>query len=153
MNPALRSGLKDTEGLAAVEFAIILSTFLMILLGIVEFGYDWYMKQALTNASRDAARYATMYHADSSGNRIAPSAISGPTIKEVVDSSLTGSLPAGTWSVPTPTGAGYSSTTPTGLPVTVTVTGTKAWSALGGLLPSLNLCSMTITVQTTMLCE
>ena len=43
MKTTLRSRLKrlsDTEGVAAVEFAIILIVFLSIVMGILEFGYD-----------------------------------------------------------------------------------------------------------------
>ena len=49
----------------------------------------------------------------------------------------------------TPSGTAYDLATPSpGAPLTVTVTATKDWSALGALIPSLN--NMTVSVQTTM---
>ncbi len=65
--------ISAADGMAVVEFAIILSVFLMMLLGIIEFGYDWYLKHALTNASRDGARYGVMYKTDTASNQIYPS--------------------------------------------------------------------------------
>ena len=89
-----RHRLSETDGMAVVEFAIILSVFLMMLLGIIEFGYDWYLKHALTNASRDGARYGVMYRADTgSGNRILPVNAS-PSIENTVKSALNGELPS-----------------------------------------------------------
>jgi Flp pilus assembly protein TadG len=49
------------SGIIAVEFAFLLPLFLMILVGIVEFGNMWYVEQALTNASREGARAAVLY--------------------------------------------------------------------------------------------
>ena len=60
--------IAEADGMAVVEFAIILSVFLMMLLGIIEFGYDWYLKHALTNASRDGARYGVMYKTNTTTN-------------------------------------------------------------------------------------
>ena len=59
MKSTLRSHLgrfSGTEGVAAVEFAIILVVFLTIIMGILEFGYDWYLRNALANASREGCR-------------------------------------------------------------------------------------------------
>ena len=64
MQSTLRSHLRrfsDTEGVAAVEFAIILTVFLAIVMGILEFGYDWYLRNALANASREGCRWGVMY--------------------------------------------------------------------------------------------
>ncbi len=156
MKYTLRSLLRrspDTEGVAAVEFAIILSVFLMVVLGIVEFGYDWYLKNALANASRDGARYGVMYRVDANGIRTAPNTLpSGQTIKDVVDTSLRQMLAAGTtWTVDI-SGLGYTDAT-AGNPLTVTVSSQKTWSAMGNLIPSLHLDNMTITVSTTMRSE
>jgi Flp pilus assembly protein TadG len=48
--------LRCQKGVAAVEFAIILSVLMMIVLGIIEFGLLLYDKQVITNASREGAR-------------------------------------------------------------------------------------------------
>ena len=111
MKSTLRSHLRrfsDTEGVAAVEFAIILTVFLTIVMGILEFGYDWYLRNALANASREGCRWGVMYKVDAANNWIAPSALpSGQTIQDVVNNYLTPILPAGTTWTTTVTGAGY----------------------------------------------
>jgi Flp pilus assembly protein TadG len=147
--------ISEADGMAVVEFAIILSVFLMMLLGVIEFGYDWYLKHALTNASRDGARYGVMYKTNTTtGTQIFPSNLpSGTwdTIQNVVKNELNGELPsaiANTVQV-TCSGAAWTSAAPNpGDPLTVTVTATKDWSALGALIPSLN--NSNIAVQTTM---
>jgi len=140
--------------MAAVEFAIILSVFLMMLLGIVEFGFDWYLKHALTNASRDGARYGVMYRTDTGGNRIYPISLpsgSWPSIETMVKNELNGQLPSSIASTVDVncSGNAFTLAAPSpGEPLTVQVVATKSWSALGSLVPSLNI--STVTVQTTM---
>ncbi|HTW50930.1 MAG TPA: TadE/TadG family type IV pilus assembly protein [Stellaceae bacterium] len=46
----------DASGAAAVEFAIVGSTFMMMLLACFEFGYMLFVQSVLDNAARDAAR-------------------------------------------------------------------------------------------------
>ena len=48
--------LKREEGAAAVEFALVLPLLMLILFGIIEFGFALYNKEVITNASREAAR-------------------------------------------------------------------------------------------------
>jgi len=45
------------RGQALVEFAMVLPLVLVILLGIVEFGFILYNQHVITNASREGARY------------------------------------------------------------------------------------------------
>ena len=71
----------------------------MLLLGIVEFGFLYYQKQVITNASREAARYAVTYRTKTDGTRLAPKNFTGPTIAEVVNTYCTGRIPAGSWSI------------------------------------------------------
>jgi len=163
MQSTLRSHLRrfsDTEGVAAVEFAIILTVFLAIVMGILEFGYDWYLRNALANASREGCRYGVMYRTDAANNWVNPSSLpAGQTIQDVVNNYLNPILPAGTTVTTTVTGAGYTATndinpvTNVANPLTVTVTTHKTWSALGNLIPGLHLNNMTITVATTMRME
>jgi len=147
----------DTEGVAAVEFAIILVVFLSIVMGILEFGYDWYLRNALANASREGCRWGVMYKVDATHNWIPPSALpSGQTIQDVVNNYLTPILPGGTSWTTTATGAGFNTefdATGKANPLTVTVTTTKTWSALGNLIPGLHMNNMTIQVATTMRME
>jgi Flp pilus assembly protein TadG len=54
----LRAPHKDQNGVAAVEFAVVLPILVIILLGIFDFALLFYNKQVLTNASREGARAA-----------------------------------------------------------------------------------------------
>jgi Flp pilus assembly protein TadG len=110
--------ISEADGIAAVEFAIILSVFLMMLRGIIEFGYDWYLKHALTNASRDGARYGVMYKTNTATNlQIYPSGLpSGTwsTIATVVQNELNAELPSAIASIVhvACSGAAWTSATP-----------------------------------------
>ena len=57
--------LRDERGLSMVEFAIILPIFLILILGIIEFGVLLYDKAVLTDASREGAREAILYRSPS----------------------------------------------------------------------------------------
>jgi Flp pilus assembly protein TadG len=46
----------DTRGVAAIEFAIVGSSFMLLLLASFEFGYMLFVQSVLDNAARDAAR-------------------------------------------------------------------------------------------------
>jgi len=50
------------DGAVAVEFIFLLPVYLLLLVGIVEFGHLWYIRHALTNASREGARAAVVYY-------------------------------------------------------------------------------------------
>lgn len=45
----------------AVEFALFLPVLLMVIFSIIELGNAWYSKQMLINASREGARYTSLY--------------------------------------------------------------------------------------------
>jgi Flp pilus assembly protein TadG len=49
-------GLRSESGASAVEFALLLPVLMMILFGIIEFGFALYQQSILTNASREGAR-------------------------------------------------------------------------------------------------
>lgn len=52
----LRKGFQSESGASAVEFALLLPVLLMLLFGIIEFGFALYRQAILTNASREGAR-------------------------------------------------------------------------------------------------
>jgi Flp pilus assembly protein TadG len=54
-------GLQASLGAAAVEFALVLPLFLVLLFGVVEFGLIIYAKGIITQASREGARYGVVY--------------------------------------------------------------------------------------------
>lgn len=51
---------REERGAAAVEFALILPIFLMLLFGIIDFGYMINRGSMINNAARDAARAASL---------------------------------------------------------------------------------------------
>ena len=58
----------DASGAAAVEFAIVGSAFMLMLLASFEFGYMLFVQSVLDNAARDAARLVRTGQAQESGN-------------------------------------------------------------------------------------
>ena len=55
-----RAMLRDERGQALAEFALILPLILLFIAGIVEMGRAWNIKQAVTDAAREGARYAVV---------------------------------------------------------------------------------------------
>lgn len=58
------AALIGEKGAAAVEFALILPILLMLVLGIFEFGRAFNIQVSLSEAAREAARYAAVHYAD-----------------------------------------------------------------------------------------
>lgn len=56
------------RGVASIEFAIVGTAFMMMLLASFEFGYMLFVQSALDNAARDAARLVRTGQAQQSGN-------------------------------------------------------------------------------------
>jgi len=86
--------VREQQGAAALEFALIAPLFFILFFGVLDFGLAMYAKGLITHASQEGARYGTIYH------------LSPPTagdIRGYVQSYLSG--------------AGFSQ------PVTITVTG------------------------------
>jgi Flp pilus assembly protein TadG len=64
MKKRFRRWRQREDGQAMVEFALILPIFLLILCGIVDFGWLFYNQLTLNNACREGARYAVVNTAD-----------------------------------------------------------------------------------------
>ena len=60
----IRAILKKKRGQAIVEFALILPVFILILLGIMEFGLVFHQYLVVTAASREGARVAALGGSD-----------------------------------------------------------------------------------------
>jgi len=89
----------SNRGQSLVEFALVLPVFLLLLIGITEFGRAWMTRNILTGASREAARIAAVQGntaaARSRANTILSSAgISGASVNILDDGA-----PYGTCSV------------------------------------------------------
>ena len=54
--------IKNQDGVAAVEFAIIAPLLFVLLFGMIEFSALLYNKAVITNASREAARYSATFY-------------------------------------------------------------------------------------------
>lgn len=66
----LRRLLRQRTGAAAVEFAMILPVFLLLLLGSFEFGLNIYMRSVLEGAMQQAGRNSSLQSAQSSQTAI-----------------------------------------------------------------------------------
>lgn len=65
----LRRGLlKGQKGSVAVEFALVLPVFLLLLFAVIELGSAWYYKQMLVSASREGARMASLLNDSTNGS-------------------------------------------------------------------------------------
>lgn len=90
---------ESVRGQSLVEFALVLPVFLLLLIGIAEFGRAWMTRNILTGASREAVRIAAVQgntaSALSRANTILSSAgISGASVNIADDG-----VPYGTCSV------------------------------------------------------
>ena len=56
--------VKRERGQALAEFALVLPLILFFIAGIIEFGRAWNIKQAVTDAAREGARYAVVQDDD-----------------------------------------------------------------------------------------
>jgi Flp pilus assembly protein TadG len=55
--------LRGQKGQALAEFALILPVLFLLIAGIIEFGRAWNIKQAVTDAAREGARYTVIVDA------------------------------------------------------------------------------------------
>jgi Flp pilus assembly protein TadG len=52
---------RQPRGVAAVEFALVLPLLIMLLMGILDYGWYFFIHLTTTNAAREGARTATTY--------------------------------------------------------------------------------------------
>jgi Flp pilus assembly protein TadG len=58
MFKTIKKFIKNQCGIAAIELAIVLPAFLILVFGIIEFGFIYHVQSTLQGAMQDAARYA-----------------------------------------------------------------------------------------------
>jgi Flp pilus assembly protein TadG len=134
-----------------VEFAILGMVFMMVVGGVLDFGHAYYIRQVVTNASREGARYGVAHTQlnPTSLARIPPSSYS-PTIQNyVINNYISQTLVANLNPQVTPGGTGYTSGA-MGDPLRVTVSATKSWWFVGFILGT---SSTTISATTVMRLE
>lgn len=82
-------GIRGRRGQALAEFALVLPVLFLLIAGIIEFGRAWNIKQAVTDAAREGARYTvvrddavpdTVAVGDKIRERLALAGITGATI-------------------------------------------------------------------------
>jgi Flp pilus assembly protein TadG len=128
---------RRTEGAAAVEFAIVLSCLLLLITGIMDFGHAFFLKQVVTNASREGARYGVVYQTP----RLSVSDIKAKVNFYLQNAGLTD---PSTTKVDVVPGTGAA-----GSQLTVTVTSTKTWWIINYFVPGLG-DTVKIDAQTSM---
>ena len=140
---------RRTQGVAAVEYAILGTVLIFILGGIIDFGHSFYISQVVTNASREGARYGVTFQVDPTATRIPPSSLSPSISNYVTTKYISQTLVASLNPTVSVSGAGYA-TGAKGQPVQVTVSATKNWFLLGSIIPGL---PTTISATSVMQCE
>ena len=122
-----------------MEFAIILSILLTIVMGIIDFGHAWFLRQIITNASREGARMGVIYQTPGVSesaiqaavrNYLHPSGLDTPETKVQVE------------------GAGGAS----GTRLKVTVISTKTWWIINKFVPGMG-DEIQMTAETSMRIE
>jgi Flp pilus assembly protein TadG len=141
--------LRECDGAVLVESAIGLGVLVLFILGIIEFGFLWYQKQVVTNASREGARYGVTYQTTSSGSRLAPKNFN-PTIQTVVGNYLSGRIPTGSYQITVVDNTGYE-TGVKGEDLVVQVSCLNQMDLLSGFIPQL--ANINFSAQTIMKCE
>jgi Flp pilus assembly protein TadG len=152
------------DGTVAVEFVILFPLFLLIVVGIVEFGHLWYVDHVITNAAREGARVGVVYTTGTDG-----SALPAPRIQEAQTNAIAAVnnylkpngksiIPGVTWQInPNPppvttyTNPVTGVTTLSGGTLTVTITATNVALVLDQVIPAFK--NMTLTAVTTMRME
>ena len=52
---------RSQKGAVAVEFGLVITLFLLIVGAVIDFGHFLYLRQVVTNASREGARFGSLY--------------------------------------------------------------------------------------------
>ncbi len=60
MRASRRSGRRSERGAAVVEFALVLPLLLMLLVGAIDWGWYFYLREVVTNAAREGARVGSV---------------------------------------------------------------------------------------------
>ncbi|OGT42049.1 MAG: hypothetical protein A3F42_02280 [Gammaproteobacteria bacterium RIFCSPHIGHO2_12_FULL_37_34] len=123
------------KGSAAMEFAMIIPTFMILVMGSIEIGWALYIQNALVDASRLGARMAVTQEADSTTIQSRVSSYMDNMVNSVEGINVT--------TVPEP------ATVERGTPITVTVT--LPYDSRVAILPApMILSDINLQAQTTM---
>ena len=124
-NHLLGGLVRGREGAAALEFALVLNLLLVLLMGMIDLGHAWCLRQVITNASREGARAGVVY----------PHHVMN--IPGTVISGVTSHLPDNMATDPNLNVAVNVGSGATASPLTVTVTYTKTWWIINSFVPGM----------------
>ncbi len=130
----LEKRLRSELGASAVEFALLLPLLMMVLFGIIEFGFALYQQAVLTNASREGSRLGIVQ---------AVPAITTAQINAAIDNYLTpaGINPA---NVTRTIVAGGGTGTPVSVSLTLPYTFMVLPNLTSSVVPQINLTAYTV---------
>ena len=95
----LRERLEASErGVVSVEFVILFPLIMLIIVALIEGGHLWHIKHTITNASREGARAAIVYHNPYDPTDNCPDGVQCRA-KTAVNNYLNQFLPSGFWQV------------------------------------------------------
>lgn len=80
--------LRGETGQATVEFALVLPVLLLLVCGIIDFGWIYSNKLAADNACREAARYIAIHYSTYAAPQLTPATADA---RNIVKTALTGS--------------------------------------------------------------
>jgi len=133
------------DGVVAVEFVILFPLFMLILVGIVEFGHLFYVRHALTNASREGARAAVVYYTPADGRAAWAKTQAETAVTRYLDNFIKGQYEPPAVTFPDNDSAA------TGKPLKVTVSAKSYLLVLDKLVPAFK--DLTLVTETTMRLE
>jgi Flp pilus assembly protein TadG len=134
------------EGTISVEFVILFPLLALIVVGLMEFGYLWFVRHTLTNASREGARAAVVFLSENMQGE-ARETWAQNTAQSTVDTYLKNIKFPSKWTVKTETSGSWN----TGDPVTVTVSTPNGLMLLDKFIPAFH--GITVSGMTTMKME
>jgi Flp pilus assembly protein TadG len=134
--------LRTDDGAAMIEFALVLPILLLLVFGIIEFGFALYNKEVITNASREGARYGII---------IGDPRPTTTQIQNVVTTYLS-KMPLVGWNASKATVGVTGAQGASGSDLTVTVNYQYSFLVLQNLIPGFNK-SITLNAQTLMKLE
>lgn len=92
------TGREAERGAAAVEFALVLGPLLLIVLGTIDWGYYFYVREVVTNAAREGARAGSIALPPANPQTAARSAADAYLVNANLNGNITqncGAIPAG----------------------------------------------------------
>lgn len=88
------------EGASAVEMAVVLPLLLMIVFGVIQFGYMFFAWNSMATAAGQAARYMAIHNDQAGARDLAHQVLPGADDLGITDADITFSFSSGTSCAP-----------------------------------------------------